>query len=139
MTIEEVLAKAMGNNIPEGYCYHCRKPISNYRKGIKFCSATCKYDHYNYGYTKPKYMNHKYMRIYLGFGPVKGSGRLGGGGTRGSMGEGEHRWSTPVLLMRNNIENAPIRQCYGIMLGNGMILKEDEALILADYLENLSV
>lgn len=139
MNIEEVLLKAISNNIPEGHCYHCRKPIQNYKMNKKFCSELCKHDHYYWGYTKPKFMNHKYMRIYLGFGPSKGVGRLGGGGTRGAMGEGEYRWSDPVPLTRNNIENTPIRQCYGIMLANEVLLKEEEALILADYLEKLNV
>lgn len=134
MNIEEVLAKATKSNISEGYCYQCRKPIGNSRKGRKFCSKSCKQEFYSYRNVKPKYMCHKYMEIYLGRMPE----RRRGNNPRifGAMSEYTHQFSGPVLLIPENISKSLCADMYGISLCNGAILTKEEALLLADYLEN---
>lgn len=139
MNIEEVLLKAISNNIPEGHCYHCRKPILNHRKGMKFCSETCRYDHYHNGFTKPKYMNHKYMKIYLGKGIERGQGKRCGGMIKGGMAVYTSQWSNPVPLTNKNIQESICSEMYGISLCNGTILEKEEALMLAKYLQKLNV
>lgn len=139
MKIEEILAKSVINNIPEGWCHHCRKPISNYRKGMKFCSETCRYNHYHFGLTKPKYMNHKYMNIYLGEGVEKGAGRRCCGVVKGSMAAYTSKWSDPVPLTNQNIQKSICNDMYGIFLCNGTRLKKEEAIMLAEYLGKLNV
>lgn len=134
MTIEEVLKKATKNNIPEGYCFHCKKPISNYRKGKKFCSKNCSRDHLHYKYVPPKFLSHKYMKVYLGKFVEKGQGKRCGYMTLGGMSAPVDVWSEPVPLTIENIQRS-IKINPEVYLCNETTLNYEEALMLADYLK----
>ncbi len=135
LEINQVLKKAMADNIPKRHCYYCKKPITN-KRAKYYCHPNCAYDANKYS-IKAKYKNHKYMYIYLGQGYDKGQGRRCGGMILGSMSAAQDMWSEPVLLTRENIQKSIWGSCSKINLCNSAWLSEGEAALLADYLSEI--
>ncbi len=135
MGIKKILTTIIKHNVPEGFCFECRRPMDNSNKTKKYHS-TCVYDNNKYG-IKAKFKNHTYMYVYLGTGYSSGQGKRCGSMVLGAMSVAEDLWSPPVPVTIENVNRSLNAHKSKINLCNGAWVSAKDALLLAKYFDNI--
>lgn len=137
MGILQILKEVQKDNVPEGCCSHCKKPMDNANKTQKYHSQ-CVWDAKKYG-VKAKFKNHTYMHVYLGTGYDRGQGKRSGSMVKGAMSVAQDQWSDPVPVTVENVKRSLNAHKYKINLCNGAWVNAKDAMILAKYLDEKRV
>ena len=137
MGIIQLLKEVQKDNVKDGCCFYCRKPMQNSNKTQKYHSQ-CVYDANKYG-IKAKFKNHMYMYIYLGTSYKKGQGKRSGSMVKGAMSVAEDMWSSPVKVTMDNVMQSLGNHGEKINLCNGAWVTAKDALILAKYFDENNI